>query len=188
MTDRTAAADGLVEMALELGATRASAADAEGIRVYPEVRGLCKQNSCGAYGTNLMCPPHVGPLSELEAALHKFESGLLIQTIVDLDGPFDVEGMDAGGASHRKTVHALARRMRSELGVANVLPLGAGPCTACKKCAIADDLPCPFPERSISSLEAYGMNVKQVVEKWGLEYSAGANTVSYVALFLYNGA
>jgi predicted metal-binding protein len=177
--------DRLVEEALALGATRAAVTSTDGIRLHPEVRRLCAQNSCGKHGANWMCPPAVGSLDELAASLSDYGRALVVQSVSDLDGPFDVDGMDSSAGEHQKLVRELAKLMREEYGVANVMPLGAGPCMSCKRCTIADEEPCPYPDRAISSMEAYGMNVKEVVEKCGLKYSAGPNTVSYVAAFLY---
>jgi FKBP-type peptidyl-prolyl cis-trans isomerase 2 len=40
----------------------------------------------------------------------------------------------------------------------------------------------------ISSPEAYGMNVKDLVEKCGMSYINGKNTVSYVGMILFGKA
>ena len=62
-------------------------------------------------------------------------------------------------------------------------PLGAGGCTICSKCTYPDE-PCRFPDKMISSMEAYGMLVLDICKKSGLTYYYGADKMAYNSCFL----
>ena len=66
----------------------------------------------------------------------------------------------------------------------DALMLGAGGCNYCKRCAAADDKPCPFPDKAFASLEAYGIYVSQLAEAAGLKYINGQNTITYFSAIL----
>ena len=52
--------DKLTELALSLGAFRASVIPVEDIETDASFRDLCAANVCGNYGRNWMCPPTRG--------------------------------------------------------------------------------------------------------------------------------
>ena len=64
-----------------------------------------------------------------------------------------------------------------------LLPLGAGCCTRCKDCTYPA-APCRFPEKMVSSMEAYGMLVLEVCKANGLSYYYGPDTMTYTSCFL----
>lgn len=67
-----------------------------------------------------------------------------------------------------------------------ILPLNAGPCTYCAKCTYLAGEECQFPDKAVSSVEANGIDVMALVKASGIPYNNGKNTVSYVALILFN--
>jgi len=174
----------LAELALEEGATRAAVIDIDGIRLYREIRSLCERNSCGQYGRNWMCPPHVGTIEETAARLRSFQKGLLVQSVSELEDSFDVEGMGRSQKEHQDLMRRLAESVRRRVD-GEIAIMGAGPCDVCKECTILKGKPCRHPDRAMSSMEAFGMNVKEVVESCGFPYIGGKNTVSYVGMILY---
>lgn len=64
------------------------------------------------------------------------------------------------------------------------LPLGTGCCMICKTCTYPDTS-CRFPQKKISSMEAYGMLISEICQKNQLKYYYGPNTISYVACVLF---
>lgn len=66
---------------------------------------------------------------------------------------------------------------------AEILALGAGCCTQCAKCTYPDE-PCRFPEKMVSSMEAYGMLVIEICQKNGLTYYYGPDKMAYTGCFL----
>lgn len=176
----------LAEEVLSLGATRAAVIGTEGITISDEIRSICSQNSCGQYGTNWCCPPGVGALPLLREQVAGHAQGLLFQTVRALEDSFDLEGMEEAGREHGRIVAAMAERMRKMDGLSRILPLGAGGCSLCSRCAYLDGQPCIRPEEAISSVEAYGMHVPKLLELGGMKYNNGVNTVSYVGLILFD--
>ena len=63
------------------------------------------------------------------------------------------------------------------------IPMAAGACQVCKKCTYPD-APCRFPEKSIPSMEAYGLFVSKVCIQSGMKYNYGKNTIAYSSCIL----
>src|SRR5690606_23559165 len=92
----------MIQDALNLNASRAAIIDVADIKFSNELRQMCKQNMCGSYKSNWMCPPAIGPLSELKEKVLKYKQGFVIQTIHPLEDSFDIEGMEEAQKLHRK--------------------------------------------------------------------------------------
>lgn len=165
----------------EAGFSRVAPLDADTIQILKDVRKMCEVNSCTAYNTNWSCPPACGTLEECEQRIRKYRRGVLVQTTGELEDEFDGEGMMETEARHKE--HFL--KMHDELVklYPNMLSLGAGCCTRCKKCTYPD-APCRFPEKRFSSMESYGMLVTQVCQDNGVEYYYGPGTITYTSCFL----
>ena len=65
----------------------------------------------------------------------------------------------------------------------HALILGAGGCRICKKCAYPES--CRFPEKAISSMEAYGLFVTQVCRDNNIKYYYGPKTITYTGCVLF---
>jgi len=53
------------------------------------------------------------------------------------------------------------------------------------RCAKREDAPCRFPDKAMSSLETYDVNVSDLAVLCGMQYSKGYNTITYFgALFV----
>lgn len=150
-----------------------------------EVRGYCEKNSCGQYGLNWACPPGVGPVSELKERAGRFKNGFIVQTVHNLKNSFDLKGMMDAKKVHDKVLREVYRRAR-EKGLDDTLCLSAGHCDICSTCTYKEGAPCRFPEKALSSLEAYGIDVVRLARDNNFPYHHGAGTVSYVGLILYN--
>ena len=130
-----------------------------------------------------MCPPHVGEVEELIARARRFRHILVYQTVTALEDSYDIEGMLAAGeAMNRLTLRLRERLDQLEAGAR--LHLGAGGCRMCSRCAKLEGRPCPFPDRALASLEAYGINVSVLAPQAGMKYINGANTVTYFGAVL----
>ena len=81
---------------------------------------------------------------------------------------------------HKENFRKLRRLLKGE----RVLPLGAGCCTVCEDCTYPD-APCRFPEKCVSSMEAYGMVVTEVCRANGMTYYYGKNTIAYTSCVLF---
>jgi len=89
----------------------------------------------------------------------------------------------------RKLMFRLSQTLRdrvAELDLPRVLHLTAGACGVCERCGKEDGIPCRFPDRATSSLEAYGIHVARLSESAGMKYINGVNTVTYFGAILFN--
>ena len=164
--------------ALELGAYKAAVIPVSEVVTDPKFREMCSSNACGMYGRCWTCPPDVGEVDELVSRIATYSYVLVYQTVTELEDSFDFEGMIEAGNRHNeltvKLIEALADKPMSRR-----LHLTAGGCKICPKCAKIDSEPCRFPERALSSLEAYCINVSELAKSAGMKYINGQDTVTY---------
>ena len=170
-------------LALRCGAFKAAAIDVSDIPFRREFRDACKQNRCGKYGTNWMCPPDVGDIDELIARASAYKRAFVLQRVGFLTDSFDVEGMELASRKHRKLLVSFFSKITPYVGRA--LKLGGGACLVCDMCAKCTGDLCRHPEKAIASLEAYGIAVSELAERSGLQYVNGVNTITYFGAVLY---
>lgn len=151
------------------------------IRLLPEVRNMCRSNSCGMYGKNWSCPPGCGTLEECRIRISRFETGLIVQTVSQIDDSFDIEGMMKSENKHKSRFMKLWNILGEKYD--EILPLGTGACTICEKCTYPS-APCRFKNKAVSSLESYGILVSQLCTDNGLAYYYGLGTISYTSCLL----
>lgn len=175
----------LVKDAFKLKASHASLVNVSDIQFEEQFRTLCEKNTCGFYNKNWMCPPAVGPISDLKERVLEFEQGLLLQTIHELKSSFDWKGMMSAGTNHTTLFRKILGSIEENYEMHKILPLNAGPCTFCAKCTFLEGEPCRFPEKAVFSVEACGIDVMALEKSCGMPYYNGKNTVSYVGLILF---
>lgn len=146
-----------------------------------DVREMCKSGRCGSYGINWGCPPGCGTVEECRERAGQYQKAVVVQTIGTLEDSFDFEGMEKAASLHGSRMTQMKEELEAQFG--DILPLGAGPCKVCEKCACPDE-PCRFPKKRFSSMEAHGLMVSEVCADCGLKYINGANTVTYTGCFL----
>ena len=176
---------GLAEKALSYGAYKASVVKTKDIRTDVRFRAMCESNVCGQYGKCWTCPPDAGKIEDLIEKLYTYEYALVYQTVTQIEDSFDVEGMMEAGKLHNALVKRIQMAFADE-PFSKLLHLGAGGCRICERCAKRDEEPCRFPERALSSLETYGINVSELAQLSGMKYINGANTVTYFGTALFS--
>lgn len=165
----------------ETGFTHTAYLDASTIRLMPEVRQMCASDSCHMYDKNWNCPPACGTLEECGEQIRRYQWGVLVQTVGELEDPLDGEGMMEAEHTHKEHFTKLEKKLRPLFP--GMLAIGAGACTKCGSCTYPD-APCRFPKESFASMEAYGMLVTQVCQDNGLTYYYGPGTIAYTSCFL----
>lgn len=178
--------DNLIEDAKAFKATHAAIAKVKDIIFNKDFRKLCEQNTCGNYNKNWMCPPAVDSISDAQERVMRFQQGLLIQSVHVLKGSFDWKGMMTAALDHTKIFRNILLNMEENYSFDEILPLNAGPCTYCGKCAFLEGEICRFPDKAVSSVEANGIDVMALEKSSGMPYYNGKNMVSYVGLILFN--
>ena len=173
----------LIRLALENGAAKAEIISVDQIVTSAEFREACRQNICGLWGRCWMCPPDVGEIEPLMAELRTYQHALWYQTIGELEDSFDFEGMTETKKQHLRISQKIEEKVKPVLG--RHLHLSCGGCGLCERCTRLDDQPCRFPDKAMTSLEAYGVDVYQTTKTTGLKYINGQNTVTYFSAVLF---
>ena len=75
--------------------------------------------------------------------------------------------------------------MVADLLPENALHLSCGGCRLCQRCAKEDGEPCRMPEKAMSSLEGYCVDVYNTTKDTPLKYINGQNTVTYFGAILF---
>ncbi|MBQ9465049.1 MAG: FAD-dependent oxidoreductase, partial [Lachnospiraceae bacterium] len=170
-----------LSLAEECGFDHASPLDVSTLQVETWVRDTCAEDKCHAYDHNWTCPPACGTLDECEAEMQKYEQGILLQVTGTQEKQIDVQCYAETEQRLRDALLVFADRVREDHP--DCLVLGAGGCRICPQCAYPD--PCRFPEKAMSSMEAYGLFVTRVCKDNGVPYYYGPQTITYTACVLY---
>jgi len=173
--------DELVNEAKETGFSQAGELNISALVFMPEVRDMCTVDRCHQFGKNWRCPPGCGSIEEAAERAAQYSYGLLVQTIGKMDDDFDYDTIKATSDKHKKNFSDLVRKLKERYS--DILPMGAGTCDLCEKCTYPD-APCRFPDRSISSMEAYGLWVSKVCELSGVPYYNGKATITFTSCYL----
>lgn len=165
----------------QIGFSHVALLDCSTVELRPEVRQMCEANTCHMYGKNWTCPPGCGSLEECRKNVARYQYGLIVQTVGELEDELDGETMMETEALHREHFFAFEKVLRRKFP--GMLAMGTGCCTKCQQCTYPD-APCRFPGESFSSMEAYGMLVTQVCQANSLDYYYGPNTISYTSCYM----
>ena len=172
----------LAELAQRNGFSHFAPLNMHALTPLEAVREMCAADRCGCFGQNWACPPGCGSLEHVSKRLSACKSGVLVQTTGTLADEFDYDGITALMGQHRRRFTDFARQVR--LLYPDCLPLSAGPCLICHRCTYPHR-PCRFPNKRISSMEAYGLLVSDVCIRSGLQYNYGPNTLTYTSCVLF---
>lgn len=169
------------QAALDIGFSYAAMLDCSTLELRQEVRDMCSANTCGMYGKNLACPPACGTLEECREKVKNYKEGIIVQTVGAVEDSMDFEGMVETEQRHKKQFSELAEKLRGEYP--DLLSLGSGCCTICSQCA-GPEGSCRFPEKRISSLEAFGIVVSDLCSRNGMKYYYGPQKIAYTSCYL----
>ena len=157
----------LLELAREEG-FYAAVIPAADVPVDPKFREFCEQNLCGQYGANYSCPPDCGSVEALHQTILAQEKALVISTIWDIES-FD----DKCAVRHAKETHnAAVLRLMAKVKAAGCSGFctGYNGCPLCDPCKRKENLPCAHPERRISCMSAYCIDVAKLAQRCGLQF------------------
>ena len=171
----------LSRLAEAAGFTAWAPLDVATLEVKQEVRDMCAQNTCGMYDKCWSCPPACGSIEENAEKLKKYTGGILVQTSGEIEDGFDFEAMMEIEGDHKKHFTEMYAELRR--AGADVLALGAGGCHSCQTCTYPD-APCRFPDKMVSSMEAFGLVVLEVCKANNLQYYYGSDHMAYTSCFL----
>ena len=178
----------LLRETLASGALKATIIQQNSIVLSGEFRKMCESNQCGIYGKCWMCPPDIGEIDGLMETVRSYPRAILYQTVGELEDSFDIEGMTEAKRVHAQVSQKIEEKVQLKLGdreTERYLHLTCGGCFLCKTCTVTENKPCRFPQKALSSLEAYGIDVYNTTKDTSLKYINGQNTVTYFGMVLF---
>lgn len=141
----------------------------EEIPVNGKFRRFCEENLCGKYNANYSCPPACGTVEELHTKLLAEEKILVVETIYEIESYEDQKAINHSKVTHNQAVLRLFDRLR-DAGYAGFCS-GYNGCPLCSPCKQEVGEPCAYPERRISCMSAYCIDVAELASRCGLEFA-----------------
>jgi len=171
----------LAELAKKSGFTDYAPLDVSTLEFMQEIRDMCNPEKCRNYNTSWSCPPACASIEEMQERVRNYTSGILVQTVGELEDSLDWDGIVETGARHKENFG----RMRADLIKEHpaLLAMGAGKCEICETCTYPDD-PCRLPDKMEVSMEASGLFVSKVCTDNKLAYNYGPNKIAFTSCFL----
>jgi len=173
--------DLLVERLSELPIVQYEFFDTEELIFTDRVRYVCEAE-CPQYGKSWACPPAVGTVEACRARCLQHPRGLLIATITEVSDIANIQETLDTRPDHEDITRQVAAIMR-ELGEEPYV-LSTESCAVCEKCAYPDG-PCRHPDRMYPCVESHGILVTELAERYGIEFQAGGNIVTWFSLLLF---
>ena len=170
-----------LEIARTLGFTEAVLRSDLSLTSRAESRAYCNPEQCPNHGQNWVCPPGCGTLEECAERVREFSEGILLQSVTELIPPTELETYKALNRAHNARLKELIEAVKPV--VDKLLPLTTGGCSFCVECSYPE--PCLRPDVKMESLSAFGIDVGELCEKAGLDYSFRKDRVYFTALLLF---
>lgn len=187
MTDkgREELMDELILFAKELGI--ASFQEFDPAVLVPEewIRNLCKEDKCGNYGKNYMCPPYAGSIGEIKEKLARYEKGVLFQHSRQVDVKGNRKGVEESKVYFHEKVLQLEDFLNGR-GIKDLWGMVGGSCTLCGECYARVGKPCPHPEKARPSLESLGIAIMALLEGFGLDAEFQPDRITWTGCILFN--
>ena len=158
----------LIQLAEEMG-FHAAMISAKEIPVDGSFRKFCEDNLCGKYNANYSCPPACGTVEEVHARLFAADRALVLQSIHEIGSYENKEAILTSKKNLNIAILKLTDSLRAK-GL-NCFCLGYGGCPLCNPCKQAAGESCVFPEKRISCMSAYCIDVGKLAGKCGLEFA-----------------
>ena len=171
----------LVKIANECGFTHYAQLDVSTLEFMQEIRDMCNPKQCRNYNKSWSCPPACPSLEEMREKVKNYSTGIIVQTVGDLEDSMDWDGIMETGARHKENFG----RMREKLSKQHpaLLAMGAGECKLCETCTYPDN-PCRHPDKIEVSMEASGLFVSKVCTDNNLAYNYGPEKMAFTSCFL----
>ncbi len=171
-----------IEISKNFGFEHVSPMSMETVKFLPEVRDMCAADRCNHYAKSWACPPACGTLEEIEEKAKAYSTGIIVQTVGTREDPFDFEAIANTEEIHQKRFIELTDNLRDS--GEKILPMSAGVCKLCSTCTYPEN-PCRFPDRMITSIEAYGIFVSQLCKDNGVSYYYGNDAICFTSCILF---
>ena len=147
----------------------AAVISAKDIPVDGSFRKFCEDNLCGKYNANYSCPPGCGTVEEVHERLFSADKALVLQSIHEIGSYENKEAILKSKKDLNVAVLQMTDMLRKD-GI-NCFCLGYGGCPLCDPCKQVSGEPCVFPEKRISCMSAYCIDVGKLAAKCDMEFA-----------------
>jgi len=172
----------LAVLAEDCGFTHSVPLDVSKLEFLQDVRDMCNAEQCNNYNKSWSCPPACGSLEDMRERVKGYATGLLVQTVGDIEDSYDWDGIMEASVRHKDNFGRMWDELEKQY--ASLLAMGAGSCSLCNLCAYPD-APCRFPHRMSVSMEACGLFVSRVCADNGLAYNYGQDKIAFTSCYLF---
>lgn len=173
----------LIELAKQENFT-ASIISTKDIVVDYSFRKFCEENLCGKFGANYSCPPDCGTPEEMHKNILSKNSALVLQMVCPISSYEDKEAVQKAKNTVNYAVINLMEKMKTD-GY-NVIHLGYGGCPLCSPCKCSTGQPCAFPDKKISCISAYCINVTELAKTAEMEFDWSQNKLYLFGMILFD--
>ena len=162
---------------------RAAFVDTADIVQEPSFRKFCEDNLCGKYNANYSCPPDCGTVEQVQQRLKTGKRALVLQTLWDIGSYENQQAVMESKKRHNAAILRFTDTLR-EAGIAGFC-LGYGGCPLCDPCKRVENLPCAHPDKKISCMSAYCIDVTKLANTCGLEFAWIPEKLFLFGMFLF---
>ena len=124
---------------------------------------------CGQYNANYSCPPDCGSVEALHKTLLDQERVLVVQTRHQIGSYENKPAVNRARIEHNAAVLRVLEKLRAA-GYQGFCS-GYNGCPLCDPCKRKEGLPCAHPQKRISCMSAYCVDVAGLAEKCGMEFA-----------------
>ena len=156
--------------------------DPKGLEFSDRIRWIC-ENECPMCGKTWACPPAVGSVASCRDKCRRFEYGLMIATITEVEDIANIDETLAPRPAHEAIAEEVAALLKNQ-GITPYI-LSTEACAICQRCAWLDGEPCRHPEQMHPCVESHGINIIPTLEANGIEFQFGSNVVTWISLLFY---
>lgn len=156
----------------------------EQVPIVPEFRMFCEENRCGKYNANYSCPPDCGTVQQLQNRVLAEELVLVVTSQWEIQGYEDQEGIQVSKKAHNAAVLRLMDKLR-KIGIQG-FAVGYSGCPLCNPCKRTLNQPCAFPDKRISCMSAYCVNVAELANRCGMDFAWDSNRLYLFGMIPYH--
>lgn len=161
--------EGLANLALQYGVSRALLIKGSDIVVDERVRLKCMVPRCNHYG-DLVCPPNLPPVDEVRKIISRYKVGMVL-AVEHKNPPKPQSLQESSSVEHELNVKArqlseillILERDALSRGYRFATGFSAGDCTYCDKC-VGTGEECRHPFSARPSMEGMGIDVVGTLE------------------------
>ena len=172
----------ILQLAEEMG-FRAAFVDTAYVVQDPSFRKFCEDNLCGKYNANYSCPPDCGTVEQVQEKLKAGKRALVLQTLWEIGSYENKQEILESKKSHNAAILRFTDTLRKE-GI-NGFCLGYGGCPLCDPCKRVENQPCAHPDRKISCMSAYCIDVAKLANTCGLEFAWNPEKLFLFGMFVF---